>query len=59
MYFIGNALKCYEGDFSNSKGAKAMEPKLVDCFGNEDVCLSFYAKTDLYAEDGLRSIYLR
>ena len=29
-----------------------MEPKLVDCKGNEDVCASAYAKTDLYFEDG-------
>ena len=53
MHFIGNALKCYKGNFlSNDKSAKPMEPKLVDCKGNEDVCASSYAKTDLYFEYG-------
>ena len=49
MDFIGNALRCYKGHFFNNE---PMEPKLVDCKRNEDVCLSGYAKTNLYSEDG-------
>ena len=52
MDFVGNALKCYEGQFSNDKDAQPIEPKLVDCKRNEDVCASGYAKTDVTSEDG-------
>merc|ERR1711935_642830 len=45
-FFEGNALKCYEGDFEEL-------PKLVDCKEYGDVCLSSYAKTDVYSENVL------
>ena len=45
MFFVGHALKCYRGDFLNNKGAKEVEPKLVDC-GRNAVCASGYAKTN-------------
>ena len=52
MDFVGNALKCYEGTFLNIKDAQPIEPKLVDCKRNQDVCGSSYAKTDVTSEDG-------
>ena len=52
MDFIGNALKCYKGEFFNDKDAQPIEPKLVDCKGNEDTCASGYAKTDIATKDG-------
>ena len=53
MDFVGNALKCYEGTFLNDKDAQPIEPKLVDCKRNEDLCASDYAKTDLTIENGV------
>ena len=47
MDFIGNAIKCYYGDFFNDKDAQPIEPKLMDCRRNEDLCASNYAQTDI------------
>ena len=49
MDFIGNALRCYEE--SNDDETMEVEPKLVDCKGNQDVCASSYVKTDMYYID--------
>merc|ERR1712008_397114 len=47
-FFEGTmALKCYDGEFINRDGAWQREPKLRDCERNEDLCLSYYAKTAL------------
>ena len=40
------ALKCYSGEFEN-RGGRQREPRLRDCGRNDDMCLSYYAKTDL------------
>ena len=52
MDFVGNALKCYKGRFTNYRDAQPIEPKLVDCKRNEVLCASGYAKTDLTSEYG-------
>ena len=52
MDFVGNALKCYEGTFLNNKDEQPIEPKLVDCKRNEDLCASGYAKTNLTSKYG-------
>ena len=41
------ALKCYSGEFENRKGARQREPRLRDCGRNDNLCISYYAKTDL------------
>merc|ERR1712008_107066 len=47
-FFEGTmALKCYDGEFNNREGARQREPRLYDCGRNEDLCVSYYAKTDL------------
>ena len=45
-YVIGNALKCYTGEFVKNRDRNPMKPKLMDCDRNEDVCLSLYGKND-------------
>ena len=45
MYVIGDALKCYKG-----RSDKSMEPILVDCKRNEDVCVSSFTKTEVYID---------
>ena len=45
------ALKCYSGEFEN-RGGRQREPRLRDCGRNDDLCLSYYAKTDLKFKGG-------
>ena len=49
MDFVGNALKCYKGEFFNNKGAKSSKPKLGDCDRNA-VCGSSYAETNFISK---------
>merc|ERR1712086_586673 len=47
-FFEGTmALKCYLGGFDNHPGARQREPRLRDSGRNDDLCLSYYAKSDL------------
>ena len=39
-------MKCYTGEFVKSRDRNPMNPKLMDCDKNEDVCLSLYGKND-------------
>merc|ERR1712008_70338 len=56
-FFEGTmALKCYSGEFDNQPGRRDREPRLHDCGSNDDLCLSYYAKTDFLNKWG-REIY--
>merc|ERR1711935_857491 len=49
-FFEGTmALECYGGGFANHPGRtlRQREPRLYDCGSNDDLCLFYYAKTDL------------
>merc|ERR1711935_851064 len=49
-FFEGTmALKCYGGGFANHPGRtlRQREPRLYDCGSNDNLCFSYYAKTDL------------
>merc|ERR1712021_134002 len=43
------ALECYGGGFANHPGQRRQRepPRLYDCERNDDLCLSYYAKTDV------------
>ena len=57
LYAIGNALKCYKREVFDptnptDQGLNSMEPILVDCKENEDVCVSSFVKTEVIWPSG-------
>ena len=45
------ALKCYEGEFQNTPGARQINPRLKDCDRNEDLCIFKYNRDEVTVRD--------